>query len=215
MSESDTFVAASSNSVYDAVVPKFATSELIIVRAHSLSLERGTLLKPYFKARREGKLATADPLSKDCKRSESTQAVSKQRIVEVQRHESISGAYSSDQNDDEEGHVTDHIAEGEAVDDRSPEKISPHQFSCSIRRIVYRTGLGLSCLLHLPTHLSIFTSFFLFWQASSTVSNLDDCHTQTWADRLRISLWSSELSIYCIAVEGHVLTTTNVKYAAI
>ena len=121
MSESDTFVAASSNSVYDAVVPKFATSELIIVRAHSLSLERDTLLKPYFKVRREGKLATADPLSEDCKRSESTQAVSKQRIVEVQRPESISGADSSDQNDDEEGHVTDQIAEGEAVDDRSPE----------------------------------------------------------------------------------------------
>ena len=51
MPESKTFVAVGSNSACDAVVPKFASSELIVVRVHTLSLERETLLKAYFKAR--------------------------------------------------------------------------------------------------------------------------------------------------------------------
>ena len=49
----------------------------MIVRAYSLSLERDTILKPYFKARREGKIAVADPLPVDYERPEATQAVSK------------------------------------------------------------------------------------------------------------------------------------------
>ena len=63
MPESKTFAAAGSNNACDAVVPKFASSGLMVVRAHALSLERKTLLKPYFKARRCGKLAEVDPLS--------------------------------------------------------------------------------------------------------------------------------------------------------
>ena len=39
-------------------------------RANSLSLERDTLLKPYFKVRREGKFAVANPFSKDYERPE-------------------------------------------------------------------------------------------------------------------------------------------------
>ena len=46
--EAKTFVAASSNSACDAVVPKFTGSKLMVVRAHALSLERDTLLQPYF-----------------------------------------------------------------------------------------------------------------------------------------------------------------------
>lgn len=52
MSESKTFIAASSNSACNAVVPKFVDFELIVVRARAISLERETLMKPYFKARR-------------------------------------------------------------------------------------------------------------------------------------------------------------------
>ena len=62
MPDSKTFVAASSNSACNAVVPKFATWDLMVVRAHSLSLERATLMKPYFEARRKGKLGEPDPV---------------------------------------------------------------------------------------------------------------------------------------------------------
>ena len=62
---SKTFVGCSSNSACDAVVPKFANSELMIVRAHALSLERETLLEGYFSKQRSGKLREADPLPDD------------------------------------------------------------------------------------------------------------------------------------------------------
>ena len=52
MPELGTFIAANSTRACNVVVPKFATLELMVVRAHALSLERETLLKPYFKARR-------------------------------------------------------------------------------------------------------------------------------------------------------------------
>ena len=73
MPDSKTSVAASSNSACDAVISKF---NLIVVRAHSLSLERETLLKLYFKLRWEGKLVISNSLSKDCTRLEPIQAVS-------------------------------------------------------------------------------------------------------------------------------------------
>lgn len=59
---SKTFVACSSNSACDAVVPKFAKSKLMIVRAHALSLGRATLLKDYHASQRTGKLKEANPL---------------------------------------------------------------------------------------------------------------------------------------------------------
>ena len=52
MPESETFVVASSTRACDVVIPKFANSEVMVVRAHALSLECEMLLKPYFKARR-------------------------------------------------------------------------------------------------------------------------------------------------------------------
>ena len=62
---SKTFVATHSYSACDAVIPKFAKSELMVVRAHALDTERRSLLEPYFKAKRSGKLAEADPLPED------------------------------------------------------------------------------------------------------------------------------------------------------
>lgn len=59
---SKTFVCACSNSTCDAIVPKFAKSNLMVVRAHPLSLERAHLLQPYFENQRAGILADADPL---------------------------------------------------------------------------------------------------------------------------------------------------------
>ena len=64
-SGSKTFVACSSNSACDAVVPKLKNSNLMVVRAHALSLEWETLLKDYHAKQRSGKLHKADPLPDD------------------------------------------------------------------------------------------------------------------------------------------------------
>ena len=65
--KSKTFVACSSNSACDAVVPKFTGTEskLMVVRAHGMSLERESLLKDYHVKRRNDKLREADPLPED------------------------------------------------------------------------------------------------------------------------------------------------------
>ena len=64
--KSKTFIACSSNSACDAVVPKFMStnSKLMIVRAHGMSLERESLLHEYH-VKRNGKLREADPLPED------------------------------------------------------------------------------------------------------------------------------------------------------
>ena len=127
MSESKIFVAASSNSACDAVVPKFASLGLMVVRAHALSLERETLLRPHFKARRCGKLAEADPLPENYEPIQPTQAAPKQRTIEIDGAEMIQRAESAheksvpDQDDDKEGRVIDQNIEDEAVDNGSPE----------------------------------------------------------------------------------------------
>ena len=83
MPELGTFVAASSTRACDAIVPKFASSELMSARAHALSLERETLLQLYFKARRSGKLAEAGPLPENTEPPQPTQAAQKQRIIKI------------------------------------------------------------------------------------------------------------------------------------
>ena len=57
------------------VVPEFTTSDLMVVRAHALSLEPETSL--LFKARRSGKLAEIGPLPESRMRTEPSQAVLK------------------------------------------------------------------------------------------------------------------------------------------
>ena len=128
MPESKTFVAASSKPACDAVVPKFASSGWMVVRAHAFSLERETLLKLYFKAHRAEKLAKYNPLPENYEPPRPTQAAPKQRMIEIDGAETIQEAEPADeepvphQKDDEEGHVIDQIAEDEAVDDGSPGK---------------------------------------------------------------------------------------------
>ena len=91
MPESKTFVAASSNSACDAVVLNFATSDLMVVRAHALSLERETLMQPYFKAKRKRKVAEVESLSEGYERQGSTQAVLEKPTVEVEESQSTPG----------------------------------------------------------------------------------------------------------------------------
>ena len=65
--KSKTFIACSSNSACDAVVPKFTSgkSKLMVARAHGMSLERESMLKDYHRKQRTGKLREADPLPED------------------------------------------------------------------------------------------------------------------------------------------------------
>ena len=103
MPASKTFVAASSDSACDAVIPKFATSDLMVVRAHALSLERETLLKAYFKARRQGKLSEADPVPEGYQRSQAPQAKPKNQTMEIDELEIIQRGESAEDLDDESG----------------------------------------------------------------------------------------------------------------
>ena len=93
--ESKTFVAASSNSACDAVVLKFAASDLIVVRAYALCLEREMLMKPYFVAKRKEILVGAGPLPDIHERSESTYVVLRQRTVEFEESGIVQGAESA------------------------------------------------------------------------------------------------------------------------
>ena len=57
-----TFIAISSNAAADAALEKLKSSAFIVVGAHSLGLERSTLLKVYFSAQAQDLLADANPL---------------------------------------------------------------------------------------------------------------------------------------------------------
>ncbi|CAF9924435.1 MAG: hypothetical protein ALECFALPRED_002760 [Alectoria fallacina] len=94
---SQTFVACSSNSACDAVVPKFTNSNLMVVRAHALSLERKTLLKDYHAKQRSGELRKADPLPDDYVPPVRPQKV--QPALEVEGAEMIQGGVDGNEED--------------------------------------------------------------------------------------------------------------------
>ena len=68
---------------------KRTPTELMVIRAHALSLEPETLLHPYFKARLSGKLVDADRLSKTRKLLQPIQTAPKQRTSETDGSEII------------------------------------------------------------------------------------------------------------------------------
>ena len=93
---SKTFVAASSRSACDAVVPKFANTELMVVRAHGLSVERESLHQPYFEAQRTGKLAKGGALPADYEPPVRSQPGQKQQKNDIEGAESIVQVQAAD-----------------------------------------------------------------------------------------------------------------------
>ena len=93
---SKTFVAASPKSAYNAVVPKIAHTKLMMVRAHGLSVERKSLLQPYFEAQRTKKIAKADALPADCESPVRSQPPQKRTRYEIEGAESIEQVQAAD-----------------------------------------------------------------------------------------------------------------------
>ena len=129
--DSKSFVTASSNSACDAVVPKFQQTELMVVRAHALSLEPETLLEPYFERQRAGILGEADPLPDDYQPLVDPKAARKPEKISVEGGEDFEFAQATDDesvdasDDDSTGKLSlsDHSDE-EDREDRSEESSS-------------------------------------------------------------------------------------------
>ncbi len=129
--DSKIFVTASSNSACDAVVPKFQQTELMVVRAHALSLERETLLEPYFERQRAGILGKADRLPDDYQPPVDPKAARKPVKISVEGGEDFEFAQATDDestdasDDDSTGKLSlsDH-SDQEDGEDRSEESSS-------------------------------------------------------------------------------------------
>ncbi len=118
--DSKSFVTASSNSACDAVVPKFQQTELMVVRAHALSLERETLLEPYFERQRAGILGEADPLPDDYQPPVDPKAARRPVKISIEGGEDFEFAQATD---DESADASDNDSTGKhSLSDHSDEE---------------------------------------------------------------------------------------------